>query len=176
MCRRTIRVHLRSNRVHTHDQWVCWGRNLVRNGDHLVSEFPVILQVHLSPRISPLMCRRTDRVRDNDRWVCWRSNRVQNNDRWVCRGRNLVRNGDHLVPEFPVIRHEPLRKLRHVRLQLHTRGAPSGFRKVDVRLPGKGNSNSHGARPVHLIMTMIKWTRTSRLSIKKSLFPAANEK
>ena len=22
-------------------------------------------------------------------------------------------------------------------------------RKIDVRLPGKGNSNSHGARPVH---------------------------
>ena len=38
-------------------------------------------------------------------------------------------------------------------------------RKVDVRIPGKGNSNSHGARPVHLIITMIKWTRTSRLSI-----------
>ena len=38
-----------------------------------------------------------------------------------------------------------------------------------VILPGKGNSNSHGARPVHLIITMIKWTRTSRLSIKKSL-------
>ena len=31
--------------------------------------------------------------------------------------------------------------------------------KVDARLPGKGNSNSHGARPVHL---------TSGLSIKKS--------
>jgi len=31
---------------------------------------------------------------------------------------------------------------------------------------GKGNSNSHGARPVHLINTMIKWNRTSRLSIK----------
>ena len=30
-------------------------------------------------------------------------------------------------------------------------------RKVDVRLPGKGNSNPHGARPVHLIITMIKW-------------------
>jgi len=30
-------------------------------------------------------------------------------------------------------------------------------------------SNSHGARPVHLIITMIKWIRTSRLSIKKSL-------
>ena len=42
-------------------------------------------------------------------------------------------------------------------------------RKVDVRLPGKGNSNSHGARPVHLIITMIKWIRTTRLSIKKSL-------
>ena len=34
---------------------------------------------------------------------------------------------------------------------------------------GKGNSNSHGARPVHLIITMIKWIRTTRLSIKNSL-------
>jgi len=52
-----------------------------------------------------------------------------------------------------------------------------GFRRVpsdggaqaesgDVRLPGNGNSNSHGARPVHLIITMIKWIRTSRLSIR----------
>ena len=41
--------------------------------------------------------------------------------------------------------------------------------KVDIRLPGKGNSSSHGARPVHLIITMIKWIRTSRLSIKNSL-------
>ena len=29
-------------------------------------------------------------------------------------------------------------------------------RKVDVTLPGKENSNSYGARPVHLIITMIK--------------------
>jgi len=29
-------------------------------------------------------------------------------------------------------------------------------RKVDIRLPGKWNSNFHGARPVHLIITMIK--------------------
>ena len=36
-------------------------------------------------------------------------------------------------------------------------------RKVDVRLPKKLNSNSLGARPVHLIITMIKWIRTSRL-------------
>jgi len=31
--------------------------------------------------------------------------------------------------------------------------------------------DSHGARPVHLIITMIKWIRTSRLSIKNSLYP-----
>ena len=49
----------------------------------------------------------------------------------------------------------------------HRGGCP--LRKVDVRLPGKGDSNSHGARPVHLIITMIKWIRTRRLSIKNSL-------
>ena len=27
----------------------------------------------------------------------------------------------------------------------------SQHRKVDIRLPGRGNSNSHGARPVHQI-------------------------
>ena len=43
------------------------------------------------------------------------------------------------------------------------------FRKVDVRLHEKGNSNSHGSRPVHLIITMIKWIRTIRLLIKNSL-------
>ena len=37
--------------------------------------------------------------------------------------------------------------------------------KVDIRLPGKGN----GARPVRQIIVMIKWIRTSRLSIKNSL-------
>jgi len=42
-------------------------------------------------------------------------------------------------------------------------------RKVDVRLPGKGKSNSHGARPVHLIITITKWIRTSRLSTNKEL-------
>jgi hypothetical protein len=36
-------------------------------------------------------------------------------------------------------------------------------------LPGKGNSNSLGARSAHLIITMKKWSRTSKLSIKKSL-------
>ena len=49
--------------------------------------------------------------------------------------------------------------------QTQGRGTPHS-RKVDVRLP---NSKSHGARPVHLIITMIKWIRTSRLSIKNSL-------
>ena len=42
-------------------------------------------------------------------------------------------------------------------------------RKVVARLPGKWSSNCHGARPVLLIITMIKWFRTSRLSIKNSL-------
>ena len=45
----------------------------------------------------------------------------------------------------------------------------SSTRKVNLRLPGKGNSNSHGARPDHLITTMMKWIRTSRLTIKNSL-------
>ena len=39
-------------------------------------------------------------------------------------------------------------------------------RKVDIRLSGKGNSNSHGARQDHKIISMIKWIRTSRMSIK----------
>ena len=39
----------------------------------------------------------------------------------------------------------------------------------DVTAHAKGNSNFHGARPVHLIITMIKWIRTRRLSIKNSL-------
>ena len=39
---------------------------------------------------------------------------------------------------------------------------------LDVRLPGKGNSTPYGARPVHLIISMIKWIRTSRLSSKRS--------
>jgi len=39
------------------------------------------------------------------------------------------------------------------------------------RDPALGNSNSHGARPVHLIITMIKWIRNSRLSIKNSFSP-----
>ena len=49
-------------------------------------------------------------------------------------------------------------------------GARSEFWKGFLaQLPGKGNSNSHGARPVRLIITMIKWIRTSTFSIKKSL-------
>ena len=54
--------------------------------------------------------------------------------------------------------------------------APTASRKVDVRLPEIGNSNSHAARPVHHLITMITWIRTSRLSIKKfSLHPEAEK-
>ena len=42
-------------------------------------------------------------------------------------------------------------------------------RKVAVRLPGKGNSNSHGARLVHLIISMMKWIRASRFPMENSL-------
>jgi len=35
-------------------------------------------------------------------------------------------------------------------------------RKVDARLSGKGNSNSHRARPVHPIITMMKRIGSSR--------------
>ena len=46
--------------------------------------------------------------------------------------------------------------------------AMSPPKKVDISLPGQGNSNSHGARPVHQIISVIEWIRTSRLSIKNS--------
>jgi hypothetical protein len=42
-------------------------------------------------------------------------------------------------------------------------------RDLVMQVDGNGSSNSHGARPVHLIITIIKWIRTSRLSIKNSL-------
>ena len=42
-------------------------------------------------------------------------------------------------------------------------------RRVDSRIAGKGDSNSHGARPVHQIISMIKWIRTNRLSINNFL-------
>jgi hypothetical protein len=41
---------------------------------------------------------------------------------------------------------------------------------VDIRLPGNGKTNSHGARLVHQILTMVIWTRTIRLSRTNSLF------
>ena len=53
--------------------------------------------------------------------------------------------------------------------RLGAHGLCSSFRKVDVRLPGKRNSNTHGARPVHLIITTIKWIRTRRLSTINSV-------
>ena len=44
-----------------------------------------------------------------------------------------------------------------------------GTRKADIRLARKGDLNSRDARPVHLIISMIKWIRTSGSSIKNSL-------
>jgi hypothetical protein len=54
-------------------------------------------------------------------------------------------------------------------LVLRVSGSGTGPGDEGVTLSGRGNSNSHGARPVHLITTMIKWIRTSRLSMKNFL-------
>ena len=60
----------------------------------------------------------------------------------------------------------PFTRVCIVRFWSHVQGLA---RKVDARLPGKGNSNSQGARPVHQMISMTKWMRTSRLSTKNSL-------
>ena len=62
----------------------------------------------------------------------------------------------HSTLRLRVIQKKKNRELRTPNLSRH--------RKVDARLPGKGDSNSHGARPVHLIITI----RTRRLSITNS--------
>ena len=76
-----------------------------------------------------------------------------------------------IVNELSVVRPAP-EYLRDALLERPLFGAVERLfhldRKVDVRLPGKENSNSHGARPVHQIIWMIKWIRASRLSIKNS--------
>ena len=61
------------------------------------------------------------------------------------------------------------REVRYCIVNRNLRHCSDRAEKVDKRLPGEGNSNSHGARPVHLIIMMLKWIRTSRLSIKNSL-------
>jgi len=53
--------------------------------------------------------------------------------------------------------------------RLYMGASAEGGRLPAMPVAGCGNSNSHGARTVHLIITMIKWIRTSRLSIKNSL-------
>ena len=97
-------------------------------------------------------------------------------DHLVCRGTSLIRNN---TPQHPTVglclgpsggprgggRPLPLRPLRSSGV---CRRCRVSTRKVEIRLPGKGNSLSHGARPDHRIVLMIKWIRTSRLSIKNS--------
>ena len=61
----------------------------------------------------------------------------------------------------PPLLHSDLTEIIKQSMSLH--------RKADARLPGKGDSNSHGSRPVHLIITMIKWIWTSMMPIRKSL-------
>jgi hypothetical protein len=54
-------------------------------------------------------------------------------------------------------------------------GILEGPRKVEVRLPGKGYSNSHGARPVHLILTIMKWIRTAKGKPRGRVSPAPSK-
>ena len=62
---------------------------------------------------------------------------------------------------------------RRVRQRAHRRSVLQQETRISwqeiERLPGKGNRNSRGARQVHLNITMMKWIRTSRSSIKNSL-------
>jgi len=65
---------------------------------------------------------------------------------------------------------ESARKLLHTRIGgFGVRSSKEKDLVLDQVVPGKGNSNTHGKRPVHLIITIEKWLRTSRLSIKDSL-------
>jgi len=76
---------------------------------------------------------------------------------WI--GSTIIRPWIDLLPSSPLWALD----------QLWANAILFSHRKVDVRRPGKWNSNSHGARSVHLIITMIKWIRTSRLSKKNSV-------
>jgi len=70
-------------------------------------------------------------------------------------------------PESYITKYTRIRRLvKTKRIQVNAMAFPSTLELC--RIPA-GNSNSRGARPVHPIITMIKWTRTCRLSIKKSL-------
>ena len=57
------------------------------------------------------------------------------------------------VGTAPVVRARPCVILQGS--SLTERKLMIGTRKVDVRLPGKGNSKSQGARPAHLFFTKI---------------------
>ena len=69
---------------------------------------------------------------------------------------SLPRSSPTLLRSEMPCRHGRCRHLLIKRTKHHRR-VRDLFMKVDVRLPGKGNSNSHGARPVHPTITMIKW-------------------
>ena len=58
-----------------------------------------------------------------------------------------------------------INKKRHIRV----RGTCEASWRVDVRLTEKRNSNSHGARPVHQIISTIKRTQTSKFAIRNAL-------
>ena len=70
---------------------------------------------------------------------------------------------------WPTSLHTALLRAIKILHSWHKQYLQAGPRKVNRRLPAKGNSNYHRARPVHQIISMITWIRTSTFSIKNSL-------
>ena len=114
-------------------------------------EFPLVHYVFqttgIAPPTIPVSLPRcafgTARTPEPGQWL-----QCQANGSSVCRVlRQLRLNAVDLVHHVRVL---------HVAHVVHLRQRP-------------GVSNSHGARPVHLIITMKTWIRTSRLSINSSL-------
>jgi hypothetical protein len=74
-------------------------------------------------------------------------------------------------PREPLSRFELFGGSQNLKMEKWGRGClPQGSPRTRASCP-QGNSIFHGARPVHQIISMITWIRTSRLSIKNSLSP-----
>jgi len=73
----------------------------------------------------------------------------------------------HHVSNSHYIRHHPSSCPSSCQHHVHDARDHDQPGKADAKLPGKGNPH---ARPVHQTTSMMKWTRTSRLSMRNSLF------
>ena len=98
------------------------------------------------------------------------STKIISKIKWILTGRLSIKNSPSVHPQAGITKGGLGRRQSHQTSSLQqSEHTCAGNMKVDIRLPGKENSNSHGARPVHQIITMIRWIQTIRLSTKKSL-------